>query len=229
MADGKKTSMKPEFLIYNLMGLQPTETKFQLTMDNLHDLIMEVCSRELKGIDSISWQKDPKSNRVRWYLWLTNGDYFNDSSTEKTMLGQKLNRLSPEIEQFIKKFGWRPSDEDINGTDKVSVKHDIVYAKNNIQRKLVGIQLSPQAFIKVIFDSNGTGYKEEFGLNSPRTRLQFGYIYEKDVTPTNPFDRRKNDEDKLRGKVIGAIVIKTLAHVFESNEKPIAKWSGSFK
>ena len=214
--NNKKTGMKPEFLMYNVMGYRPVEVKFQLDMETVRKMIMDIASREISGIDSITWERDEKKGIVRWFIWFdSNSNLFKDASTENSMLGTRIDRNSKEFEEFARKFGWRPSDEG-DGSNKVNInqikKQNI---NREISRRLTGVQVSINSFIKVAFDYDGLGFKSEYGVNIPKTKFSARYIFEKG--PSGPYHN-----------VLGMRVTKSLAYMMDSREKPKAKWSGKF-
>lgn len=217
MENEKKTGMKPEYLNYNIMGYRPVEVQFQLDMERVREMIITIISREISNVDSVTFQKDDKTGVVRWFVWFdAASDYFKDSATQSTMLGQKIDRISPEFEKFAKKFGWRPSDEGAE-SNKVNINNIMKPNVNReLGRNLVGVMISMNAIVKIAFDYDGIAYKNDFGQNKPKTNIYAQYIFDK-----GPSGKYHN--------VLGLKIVKSLSYAFENREKPKAKWSGNFR
>ena len=217
MADEKKTGMKPDFLMYNILGYRPTEVSFQFDMEQVSKMIQEIASREIDGIDCVTWELDRKEGIVTWIIWFdANSPHFKDSSTVGTLINTKLDRMSQEMQNFCRKYGSRQSDFKKGGDNKVNMNAIRVRnVEREIQRPLTGIRVSINAFIATIFDYNGVGFKAEYGLNCPKTR----------------FNARYNFSEGSSGKyhhVNGIVVTKSVGFIRDKQAKPKAKLSGSF-
>lgn len=212
----QNTQQKPEVTIHNLYGLKPVESTFNLSTEMLKNLIREIASTEIQGIRDVTFEFSKSDNSVRWFIWFDgNSDYFVDKSTNDTGLNASLRRLSKEFEKFALKYGWRESDDDPRGSNKVKFSNIIRPNKNpEVRDNLVYLQIAINPFLLAIFDMYGTDFKNMYGVNPPKTKMIRVW----------KFKKGHNGNENL----LGLEVRKYVNSIFDNTATPRATMAGKF-
>ena len=211
MADNQKA---PEYLVYNNSGIRPVRVTFNLDNETLEREIMTIASSEISGIRTITYDLDPKTGKVSWWLWFdAASEHFVDRQTENTALRRAIGRYSKEFQDFAQKFGWNEADDDpTRGSTKVPLKQIVVDNKNqDYSGRVKGLRIAINPFLVAIFDVMGTAYNKQYGIRPPKMRLN-----------------RKWITDKKGNRLIGIEVEKYLANSFRDRSKPSATVNGKF-
>ena len=216
MADPKL--VRPEFVNYNIMGLRPVKSTFNLDCEMVQKAIKEIADKEIDGINQVTVQHDRTTGAVAWFIWFnSNSDHFIDKSTNNTALGRSISRYSPKIQEFARKFGWCEADDDpIRGNAKVNIKH--VFHGNSVREmheNLTALHISINPFLMIMFDVNGTAFKNEFNQNAPKVFLDRHYEFKKGSS---------GDFHTL----VGLRIEKTLQNAVTDYQKPLAGKAGNF-
>lgn len=217
MSDSTRTQ-KPEFLVYNTLGLRPVETVFNLDCETVTKLIREISSKEIDGIVDVTHEHDPKTGAVGWFVWFnSNSDHFVDKSTANTAIGHSITRFSQAFQNFAKKFGWNEADDDIkNGSAKVNLKA-IVHNNTNkeIANRLTCIQVALNPYLITVFDGYGTMFQKETGQNAPKVCIDRKYLF------------KKGSGEEFH-TLVGLQVKKCLLNAYKDYKKPRANRGGNF-
>ena len=207
----------PDFLNYNVMGYRPVKTTFNLDTEQVESAIMDIGSKSITGIRMVTSQWDRKTGAVGWFIWFdSKSEHFYDNSTNNTAIGQSIRRYSQEFQEFAKKFGWRESDDNNKGSNKVNLKGIV---GNNMQKemnsKLTYLQVALNPFLIAMFDAYGNSFSKEYNKSAPKVFIDRKYMWLKGSS---------GDFHKL----VGVQVEKTLQTAFKDYSRPKANRAGSF-
>lgn len=208
----------PEFLNYNTLGIRPVKSVFNLDCETIMRVIRDIASREIDGIQEVTYQHDPKTGTVCWFIWFdSNSDHFVDKTTANTAIGRSISRYSPKFQEFARKFGWNEADDDPeHGSSKVNIGRVVGKNSNNeLNRRLTFLQVAIIPFMSILFDIGGNAFQKEFNRNAPNTRLYIKYQWKKG-----------SGEDYHT--LIGMQVEKYLPNANRDHRKPHAAKSGNF-
>jgi hypothetical protein len=217
MADAAKMKI-PEFVEYNTCGLRPTAAVFQLTAEQLKDIIYNVASNQIERIREVTYQFDRKSQQVAWYIWFDQNDkHFVDKTTENTAINTGIARRSKEFDAFASRFGYCEADDSNSphASTKVNINQILHRNSNRETGGFIALQISISAFLDVIFDSRGQGYHAEYNINTSKCIIRRSWIFEYD----------NNDKPV---SFLGIHVEKSLRSIFENRKKPVVSRAGSF-
>lgn len=208
----------PEFLNYNTIGLRPVKTTFNMDCESIIAAIKTIASKEIDGIQDVTYEHDRKTGTVLWFIWFdSNSDHFIDRSTANTAIGRNIPRYSQQFQDFARKFGWCEADDDPeHGSSKVNLKSIVRNNQNQeIRRRLTCLQISINPFLVIMFDANGGAYQREFGQNTPKVYIERKYQW------------RKGSGEEFH-TLVGMRVEKVLANAYKDYRKPRATKNGSF-
>lgn len=209
---------KPDALSYNTMGYRPVSATYNLDCEQIEKAIEDIASREIDGIVQVTHQHDIKTGAVGWFIWFdSKGDHFVDKSTNNTAINQSIRRFSPKFKDFANKFGWRESDDDPRGSNKVNLGNIVGNnADPSVSAKLTYLQVALSPFLIVMFDVYGAAFGKQYGVsNPPKVIIERKYRWMKGSS--GDFHR-----------LVGIQVEKTLRTAFKQDGKPKAKRSGHF-
>lgn len=209
----------PDFLTYNNFGIRPTEATFQLDCNTFVDIVRQIASEKISGIENVKLQYNKNTGEVGLFIWFdANSEHFNDSSTMNTAIRAKISRLSKEMTEFIEKFGWNEADDDPhNGNSKVHPNKIIIGNDNpEVRGKWVAVHVAINPFLMIMFDQGGNAYKKEFNRNSPKTKIY------------REWNWGKGSSGKFH-YLNGITVKKKLFNPNLGKDDLHAKWNGKFK
>ena len=208
----------PDFLTYNVVGLRPVQSVFNMDCEMFANFIRDIASKEIDGIKDVTCEFNSSTGAVGWFIWFdSNSDHFVDRATETTALGKKISRYSQKFQSFAQKFGWRESDDDPDhGDSTVRLKQIVQQNKNReIRQPLTYLQIAITPFLAIMFDSKGTAYQKEFGIPTPKVSIICKYQW------------KKGSGEEFH-TLIGLRVEKNLSGAFKEYKKPRANRNGSF-
>jgi len=218
VATGGDDTFVPEFLNYNILGIRPVKSVFNLDCETVIRVIKDIASREIDGIQDVTYQHDPRTGTVCWYIWFdSNSDHFVDRSTTNTALGRSISRYSPKFQEFAKKFGWNEADMDPeHGSSKVNMSRVVgKNANRELNRQLTFLQVAIIPFMSILFDIGGNAFQKEFSRTAPKTKLDIKYQW------------RKGSGEEYH-TLVGMRVEKFLPNANRDQKKPHAAKSGNF-
>lgn len=172
----EKHIQPPEFLSYNIAGLEPTSCKFVITIDKLCDMIAKIIRDQIDTLEKVCVENVRETGEVCVYAWF-GPKHFKDDSM-RGIFNESLARISPEFTKFAERFGY--VDEKSGG--KVKLKSPVVCGRNRNKDYRGGevyyLRLNLNAFLLMIFDRDASKYKKEFPDGKPRhCRLKRTWIH----------------------------------------------------
>lgn len=187
----------PNSLVYNAYGIAPTTATYRVLMKDLKEMFAKVCKDQIDGVDEVTAVYDPSIGEVQFFCRFNeNCRHFDDRSMQGTMLSdQKSRYFSPEVKAFAKKFGMVPARDcvrDKNGkilgefsrfAKEDRLNADVLFVRtvdrsNNITRSY-SMRLSWTTLVRLIFDAEGKAFRNQYGKNPTRCRLEAHFEFSK--------------------------------------------------
>lgn len=146
-------------LPYSLHGYQAVGTEWDLTIDQIKEIITRISKGYIDDLQTVTVEVDHRRGALYAYVWIPkDSKNITDNSLKRgnSSVSRSMMQLSDSIKEFMDKFCLKENRRLLPANDN----------------SLKGIEVAIERFMKVEFDENGFEYAKQIGQEYKRkTRL----------------------------------------------------------
>ena len=187
-------------LTYSQSGYAPCEVKWELTPEQIIDIVKKQSKAFIDDIDKVKLDINNRKGCIAAFVWVAKNSRHscnNDLKSSNSAINRSMMRYSDDIKEFMSKFCYQNEKRVISADQGVP---------------LVGIRVAIERFMRIEFDESGSQYASKYGAKNQGKA---------ELTLTSIFD--KGDDGRF-GKLQCIVVSKKLKNRF-SGYKPRPKKS----
>ncbi len=146
---------------FNIVGRESTDSGFNLTLDEFEKDIAKIANLLISDVCMVTSYIDLVNGVVGFWVWFDrNGKHFTQTvqSGNSVYNHKTYNRNSREFDDFVKLFGYVPSDDNPSASSQLN--YSKIISENSIDEsaRLKGVRISTLAFMGFGYDSSGVIY-----------------------------------------------------------------------